>query len=132
MSDFVRSMLVTRRQIGGEYVFPGNSKAGYIAEPKFAFELIRNACELRVSPRDLRRTFLTVAESTDISPLALKAPVNHATGSDVTAGYASMLMERLPIRVQASAAWPASPRPWLSSKADIASFSALRVYSTAL
>lgn len=95
MCDFVRNMLVARRQIGGNYVFPANSKTGYIAEPKFAFDLIAKACGLRVSPHDLRRTFLTVAESTDISPLALKALVNHATGNDVTAGYVQLSSERL-------------------------------------
>jgi len=30
----------------------------------------------------LRRTFIMLAESTDISPLALKALVNHALGND--------------------------------------------------
>jgi integrase len=95
MSDFVRSMLIARRQIGGDYIFPANSKTGYIAEPKFAFDLISKSCGLRVSPHDLRRTFLTVAESTDISPLALKALVNHATGNDVTAGYVHLSSERL-------------------------------------
>lgn len=95
MTDFVRDMLIARRQIGGIQVFPADSKTGYIAEPKFAFYLIWKACGVRVSPHDLRRTFLTVAESVDISPLALKALVNHATGNDVTAGYVQMSVERL-------------------------------------
>ena len=88
-------MLIARRQTGGDYVFPANSKSGHIAEPKFAFAHVEKASGLRVSPHDLRRTFLTVAESTDISPLALKALVNHAIGNDVTAGYVQMSSERL-------------------------------------
>jgi hypothetical protein len=43
----------------------------------------------------LRRTFITVAESTDISPLALKALVNHSLGNDETSGYVQMTVERL-------------------------------------
>ena len=48
-----------------------------------------------MSAHDLRRTYTTIAESTDISPLALKALVNHAIGTDVTAGYVLMVTERL-------------------------------------
>jgi hypothetical protein len=40
------------------------------------------------------RTF-TVAEATDISPMALKALVNHSLGSDVTSGYIQITAERL-------------------------------------
>jgi len=48
-----------------------------------------------VSPHDLRRTFLDVAESTEMSVYALKALVNHAAGADVTAGYLGLSAERL-------------------------------------
>ena len=41
------------------------------------------------------RTYITVAESCDISPLALKALVNHSMGRDVTAGYVQISVERL-------------------------------------
>ena len=44
---------------------------------------------------DLRRTFITVAESSDISPIALKALVNHSLGKDVTSGYVVMTVDRL-------------------------------------
>ena len=50
---------------------------------------------MRMSAHDLRRTFITVAESVDISPLALKALVNHSLGRDVTSGYVVMTAERL-------------------------------------
>ena len=51
-------------------------------------------------PHDLRRTFVTVAESLDVSPYAIKALVNHAGAErqrpgDVTAGYVSLGVERL-------------------------------------
>jgi integrase len=51
--------------------------------------------KITVTPHDLRRTYVTVAEDTDISPLALKALVNHSLGDDVTAGYVQMTVERL-------------------------------------
>lgn len=46
---------------------------------------------------DLRRTFITVAESLDISAYALKSLLNHKMSNDVTAGY---------IIKDAEAAWP--------------------------
>ncbi|MCU1340545.1 MAG: integrase family protein, partial [Bryobacterales bacterium] len=44
---------------------------------------------------DLRRTFLTIAESLDFSPLAYKALVIHAAPRDVTSGYITIDVERL-------------------------------------
>jgi hypothetical protein len=45
---------------------------------------------------DLRRTFISIAESLDISMYAIKAIVNHGTTSgDVTAGYVVWDIERL-------------------------------------
>lgn len=97
MTDVVRDMLVARRSLGkdGDFVFPSDSKNGHIAEPKFPLTEVAIACGVRVSAHDLRRTFITIAESADISPLALKALVNHSLGNDVTAGYVQMTAERL-------------------------------------
>jgi integrase len=96
MSDVVRNLMVARRAIGdGRFVFMANSKSGHIEEPKFALQDVAAACGVKVTVHDLRRTFITVAESCDISPLALKALANHATGNDVTAGYVQMTTERL-------------------------------------
>lgn len=44
---------------------------------------------------DLRRTFITVAESLDISAYALKKLLNHKMNNDVTAGYIVTDVERL-------------------------------------
>jgi integrase len=97
MTDFVRSLLVARRAQGrdGPYVFPSDGKSGHIAEPRFPLEAVAQACGVRVSAHDLRRTFVTVAEATEISVMALKALVNHAQGRDVTAGYVMLTPERL-------------------------------------
>lgn len=96
MSDFVHSMLVARRGIGDtEWVFPSASKSGHIEEPRHPLDLVRDACGVFVSAHDLRRTYVTAAESTDMSVLALKALVNHSLGKDVTEGYVQMTVERL-------------------------------------
>lgn len=44
---------------------------------------------------DLRRTFITIAESLDITAYALKRLMNHKMSNDVTAGYIIVDVERL-------------------------------------
>ena len=96
MSDLVRGLLVERRSVGRErYVFPSGSRSRHIEEPRKSFAIIAASTGIAVSPHDLRRTFVTVAESCDISPMALKALVNHTLGSGLTEGYVIMSTERL-------------------------------------
>lgn len=96
MSSFVWRLLVARRAIGGEFVFPADSRSGHIAEPKYPLGLVAETTGIKVSVHDLRRTFSTVAESSDISAMALKALVNHSLGrKDVTANYVQMTVDRL-------------------------------------
>ena len=88
MSTFVFDLLKSREKPGKEkFVFPANSKSGHIEEPRFALEQIGKACGITVSVHDLRRTFLTEAEASNVSTMVLKALVNHSTKGDVTAGY---------------------------------------------
>jgi integrase len=96
MSDFVYKMLARRRAIGDTtFVFPANSSSGHVEEPKFPLHQVANECGVVVSTHDLRRTYVTVAESADISVMALKGLVNHSLGNDVTEGYVKMSVERL-------------------------------------
>jgi integrase len=97
MSDLVRDLLVARRNAGtgGPWVFPSSSRSGHLEESHFPLQLVAQATGSHVSAHDLRRTFITIAESTDISPLALKALVNHSLGTDVTSGYVIATVERL-------------------------------------
>jgi integrase len=96
MPDFVEELLVARRALGNaKFVFPSHGATGHIAEPKFPLLSVAKTTGITVSAHDLRRTFVTVAESCDISVMALKALVNHALGSDVTGGYVQMTAERL-------------------------------------
>jgi integrase len=95
MSDFVHALLVGRRALGdAAWVFPANSASGHIEEPRHPLDLVRDDCGVNVSAHDLRRTYITAAESTEISVLALKALVNHSLGKDITAGYVQMTAER--------------------------------------
>jgi integrase len=97
MSSFVRDLLVARRAIGveNEWVFAADSRSKHVEEPRAALDPMADATGIRISAHDLRRTFITVAEGTDISPSALKALVNHSLGSDVTSGYIQLTVERL-------------------------------------
>jgi integrase len=96
----VRDLLVARRAVGieGPHVFPAQSRSNQSAHAtvtEHAFAAIDRATGIRVSAHDLRRGYLTIAESYDISPLALKALANHSLGGDVTSGYIQMTVERL-------------------------------------
>ena len=98
MSSFVLALLEARRRIGNtNWIFPANSESGHISEPKYPLDLIRAETGIEVSVHDLRRTFITAAESTNMSAYALKALVNHVIddNGDVTAGYIQMTTERL-------------------------------------
>ena len=96
MTDIVHDMLVSRRALGdATFVFPSNSKSGHIEEPKFALKIVTKTTGIEVSVHDLRRTYVTVAESCDINAMALAALVNHSLGRSVTAGYVVMSPERL-------------------------------------
>ena len=50
---------------------------------------------VKFSLHDLRRTFITVAESLDVPHYALKRLLNHRVGGDVTSGYIVFDTERL-------------------------------------
>jgi integrase len=96
MSTFVHDLLVSRRrESSSKYVFHADSKSGHLEEPRSALQQITEASGITISVHDLRRGFATVAETCDISPLALKALLNHSVGGDVTANYVRLSVERL-------------------------------------
>jgi integrase len=84
----VKDLLVARRQIGDtKWVFPADSKSGHLEEPRAPLKLVEKASGIKISPHDLRRTYLTVADRC-VSGVAKKALVNHAlSDKDVTEGY---------------------------------------------
>jgi integrase len=100
MSDLVQEILKRRLEVSlagvrSAYVFPGNGKHGYLIEPKRHTRRVIAASGVSFMLHDLRRTFVTVAESLDLSHYAIKRLVNHKLTSDVTAGYVIPNIERL-------------------------------------
>lgn len=101
MGDFVQDMFEKRLKRYGnyEYVFPGTGEGGYLAEPKKGVDKVIKASKVQFTNHDLRRTFITVGESLEISTYALKRLVNHRA-TDVTGGYIILDVERLRKPVQ--------------------------------
>ena len=97
MSAQVEALFERRREAtGGKgYVFPSESKAGHLGDPRKTLLKVREASGTTFTNHDLRRTFSTIAEGLDLSAYALKRLLNHATDDDVTAGYIVHNPERL-------------------------------------
>jgi len=106
MSPFILELIKARREIVGqtEWVFPGNSASGHIVESKFILRRVVAASGVKFTLHDLRRTFITIAESLDIPAYALKRLLNHRADSDVTGGYIIINAERLRAPVERVAA----------------------------
>lgn len=98
LSDYLFDLLKARKLASDpndKFVFPGNGKTGYNVEPRKVMKKIIESSGVVFTLHDLRRTFITVAESLDISAYALKRLLNHKMKTDVTAGYIIMDVERL-------------------------------------
>lgn len=96
LSDFLHALLSNRKRDSNSiYVFPGTGKTGYMIDPRKQVAKIIKASGVNFMLHDLRRTFITVAESLDISAYAVKRLVNHKMNNDVTAGYIVNDVERL-------------------------------------
>ena len=87
--------LLKRRKNRLLYVFPDMSKKTHIKEPKDFVRKVSELSGIKFTVHDLRRTFITIAESLDIPHYALKRLVNHSEEKDVTAGYIVNDVERL-------------------------------------
>lgn len=88
LSDFAVERLAERQALAvNEYVFPNREGTGHLVEPQRQMNHVIKVSEVPFTVHDLRRTFITVAESLDISPYALKRMVNHKVSGDVTDGY---------------------------------------------
>jgi len=97
LSLFLQEMLKARRQRfpDDEWVFFAVGARGHLQEPKKWVYKVAEASGIKFGLHDLRRTFITVAESLDISVYTLKRLLNHREGRDVTAGYIVLDVERL-------------------------------------
>jgi integrase len=96
LSEFVWQILCRRHDdIGSTFVFPGRDGREALIEPKKQIALVIERSEVFFTLHDLRRTFITIAESLDVPPYAIKRLVNHKMSNDVTAGYIVSDIERL-------------------------------------
>lgn len=96
LSTFLLELLKQRAQSKiNEYVFPGAGESGHLVEPRRQMARVIEATGIEFSVHDLRRTFITIAESLDISAYALKRLLNHKMNNDVTSGYIMSDVERL-------------------------------------
>jgi len=96
LSDFLFDLLQRRNSESvNEYVFPNITSTGYINEPRKQMNHVIEESGVSFTIHDLRRTFITIAESLDIPAYALKRLLNHKMGNDITAGYIIINPERL-------------------------------------
>ena len=89
LSDYLLEILERRKGKNKDRVFP-------IEEVKKFVAWVRDDSAVAFTVHDLRRTFITYAESLDIGLLTIKAMVNHRIATnDVTGGYARITVERM-------------------------------------
>jgi|AGTN01.2.fsa_nt_gi Phage integrase family. len=94
--------LLQGRERTGKYVFPGRSGGDtHLVESKFTVARVADKSKVKFMVHDLRRTFLTIAESLDVPHYTLKKLANHKSTSDVTGGYIVTDVERLRAPMQA-------------------------------
>jgi integrase len=101
LTPFILEIL-ERRKSEGLYIFQG-STADFtslaldkpISNIKSQIKRVRKTSGIYFSLHDLRRTFITIAESLDINTYALKRLLNHKNQRDVTIGYIVQSTERL-------------------------------------
>lgn len=97
LADYLVTLLRNRKKQGGRspWVFPSSGKKGHIVETKKFTARVTERSGVSFTLHDLRRTFITIAESLDIPHYALKRLLNHRLSGDVTAGYIVSDLERL-------------------------------------
>jgi integrase len=97
LSDYLVTLLRERQDQAGAspWVFPGTGCKGHIVETKKFTARVTERSGVAFTLHDLRRTFITIAESLDVPHYALKRLLNHRLSGDVTAGYIVSSAERL-------------------------------------
>jgi len=97
LSEFLADLLAQRRKEnqGSPWVFPGPGRTGHLVETKKFLLRVSAGSGVSFTLHDLRRTFITIAESLDVPYYALKRLLNHRTNGDVTGGYIVVNAERL-------------------------------------
>ena len=88
LSYQIIDMLKERKKIRGkgEFVF-AKANGAFAEDMRAAHRRLKSIMGFRITNHDLRRTYVTAANSTRLTQYTLKALVNHVSGGDVTAGY---------------------------------------------
>lgn len=97
LTGYLHDLLLHRKKYStNEWVFPSPLHSGkHLSEPRGATKVISEAMGRKFILHDLRRTFITIAESLDIPAYALKRLINHRDPNDVTAGYIISSVDRI-------------------------------------
>ena len=102
LSDFVIDLLKVRKSnTKSQYVFEGLTINKPMNDPKKQVAKLREISGVDFTIHDLRRTFITIAESLDIPSYTLKRLMNHKSDRDVTGGYIIQDINRLRAPMQA-------------------------------
>ena len=96
LTDYLFDLLAVRKSKAvNQYVFPNEFGTGMLNDPKKQIKKMVDDSGVSFTTHDLRRSFITIAESLDISAYSLKRLLNHKMTNDVTAGYIITDVERL-------------------------------------
>ncbi|MEQ8451890.1 MAG: tyrosine-type recombinase/integrase [Nitratireductor sp.] len=97
LSTFLVDLMTERKAAakGSPHVFPGPGRDGHLKETKKFLLRVSAGSGVSFTLHDLRRTFITIAESLDVPYYALKRLLNHRANGDVTGGYIVVNAERL-------------------------------------
>jgi integrase len=102
---YVLEILKRRRELapdGEEFVFPANSKAGHLTEPRSCMTAITAETGFEFQMHDLRRTFATFADALELQERTIKRLMNHIDDKkNVTLGYIINEVNRLRAPMQA-------------------------------
>lgn len=89
LSRFLLSVL--RRRYDGRggnlFVFPGRSGEGWLSSNQNAINRINSDTGIKFINHDLRRGFISTAQSINVPLFIIKKLVNHSTTDDITSGY---------------------------------------------
>jgi len=89
ITTLVRYILAERRGLVRDvipFVFPARVVGKFLQEPKKGFDRIAELTGIRVTPHDLRRSYVSAAREAGIHTKHLKMLVSHAV-TDITDGY---------------------------------------------
>lgn len=97
LTDYLYDLLQFRKVHSDSiWVFPSpRDSSKHLKEPRGSVAIVAKAMGSPFTLHDLRRTFITIAESLDIPAYALKQLLNHRNPNDVTAGYIVSDVERV-------------------------------------